>query len=160
MVREMAFATEPNMSRDPLWRGVIARAIQDWVSKPLRPKRQAERYLFENSADLSMVCSSAGLDVLKLRTCLNKVRGLTLEDVLAGFVSHELRSQSEGKEHKMPSIVERELIEVRHEWTCTQCRWKFYNPGCILDGLTLDEIILRVKKVREQAFANHVCLKG
>ena len=87
----MAFATESNMRAETLlWRGVIARPIQDWVSKPLRPKRKAERYLFENSADLSMVCSSAGLDVLKLRTCLNKVRGLTLEDVLAGFVGFDL----------------------------------------------------------------------
>jgi hypothetical protein len=66
-----------------LWRGVIARAIQDWLSKSLRPQREAERYLFESSADLSLVCSSAGIDVSKLRTCLNKVRGRTLEDVLA-----------------------------------------------------------------------------
>jgi hypothetical protein len=66
-----------------LWRGVIARAIQDWLSKSLRPKREAERYLFESSEDLSLVCSSAGIDVLKLRTCLNNVRGRTLEDVLA-----------------------------------------------------------------------------
>jgi len=66
-----------------LWRGVIARAIQDWLSNSLRPQREAERYLFESSADLSLVCSSAGIDVLKLRTSLNKVRGRTLEDVLA-----------------------------------------------------------------------------
>jgi hypothetical protein len=48
----------------------------------LRPKREAERYLFENSADLSLVCASAEIDILKLRTGLNKVRGRTLEDVL------------------------------------------------------------------------------
>jgi len=66
-----------------LWRGVIARAIQDWLSNSLRPQREAERYLFESSADLSLVCSSAGIDVLKLRTSLNKVRGRTMEDVLA-----------------------------------------------------------------------------
>jgi hypothetical protein len=66
-----------------LWRGVIAKTIQDWLSAPLRRKREAERYLFTNSPDLSLVCASAGIDVLKLRTCLNKVRGRTLEDVLA-----------------------------------------------------------------------------
>jgi hypothetical protein len=85
MVREMAFDTESTMTAETLlWRGVIARAIQDWVSKPLHPKREAERYLFENSTDLSLVCSSAGISVMKLRTCLNKVRGRTAEDVLAG----------------------------------------------------------------------------
>jgi len=66
-----------------LWRGVIARTIQDWLSKPLGPKREAERYLFKNSVDLSLVCQLAGLDIGQLRTRLNKVRGRTLEDVLA-----------------------------------------------------------------------------
>jgi hypothetical protein len=65
-----------------LWRGVIARTIQDWLSKPLRPKLEAERYLFENSADLSLVCSLAGISVLRVRTCLNKVRGRTLRELL------------------------------------------------------------------------------
>jgi hypothetical protein len=83
MARERVQATgQEQMIVTALWRGVIARAIQDWLSKSLRPKREAERYLFENSADLSMVCVSGGIDVLKLRTCLNKVRGRTLEDVL------------------------------------------------------------------------------
>jgi hypothetical protein len=84
MIREIALATELKLTTETLlWRGVIARTIQDWLSKPLRPKRAAERYLFENSADLSLVCSSAGINVLKLRTCLNNVRGRTLEGVLA-----------------------------------------------------------------------------
>ena len=84
MIREMALATKLEMTAETLlWRGVIARTIQDWLSKPLRPKREAERYLFVNSMDLSLVCASAGINVLKLRTCLNNVRGRTLEDVLA-----------------------------------------------------------------------------
>ncbi len=83
MVGERVQATEQEkMMGTALWRGVIARAIQDWLSKSLRPKREAERYLFENSADLSLVCASAEIDILKLRTGLNKVRGRTLEDVL------------------------------------------------------------------------------
>ena len=83
MIREMALATKLEMAAETLlWRGVIARTIQDWLSKPLRPKREAERYLFEDSADLSQVCSSAGIDVGRLRTCLNKVRGRTLLDLL------------------------------------------------------------------------------
>jgi hypothetical protein len=84
MLREIAFATNPDLTTaTALWRGVISRAIQDWLSKPVRPKREAERYLFQNSADLSLVCASAGINILNLRTCLNKVRGRTLEDVLA-----------------------------------------------------------------------------
>jgi len=83
MTREMALANELEMTSETLlWRGVIARTIQDWLSKPLRSKREAERYLFEDSADLSLVCSSAGISVFKLRTCLNKVRGRTLLDLL------------------------------------------------------------------------------
>ena len=84
MARETVSATKPElMTSTGLWRGVIARTIQDWLSKSLRPKREAERYLFENSADLSLVCASAGIDIVRLRTSLNKVRGRTLEDVLA-----------------------------------------------------------------------------
>ncbi len=54
-------------------------------------------------------------------------------------------------------IIKRELVEIGHEWFCSECECQFYNPGCILDGLTLDEIILHVKKKREQEFAKHVC---
>jgi hypothetical protein len=57
----------------------------------------------------------------------------------------------------MPSVMARELIEIRQEWVCSRCGCQFYNPGCILDGLTLNEIIMHLRKMREQAFANHVC---
>jgi hypothetical protein len=57
----------------------------------------------------------------------------------------------------MPSVTERELIEVRHEWVCSRCAYEFYNPGCVLDGLSLNEIIQHLKTMREQAFATHVC---
>ena len=59
----------------------------------------------------------------------------------------------------MPSIVARELIEIRQEWVCSECGCQFYNPGCVLTGLTLSEIMQHVKKMREQAFAKHVCLR-
>src|ERR1700676_3152099 len=71
MIREMALANALEMTAETLlWRRVIARTIQDLLSKPLRPKSEAERYLFENSADLSSVCASAGIDVGRLRTRL------------------------------------------------------------------------------------------
>ena len=68
------------------------------------------------------------------------------------------RIQTERKERtNMPAIMERELIEIRHEWVCSQCECQFYNPGCILTGLTLREIMQHVKNMREKAFAEHVC---
>jgi hypothetical protein len=83
MIREMAFAmAEEQTTETLLWRGVIARTIQDWLSEYVRPRREAERYLFENSADLSLVCESAGINVDYLRMRLNKVRGRTLRDLL------------------------------------------------------------------------------
>jgi len=76
MIREMMLATKQDVTMDSLlWRAVIASAIQDWLSGPLRLKREAERYLFENSRDLSLVCESAGMDIARLRTRLNKLRG-------------------------------------------------------------------------------------
>jgi hypothetical protein len=83
MVKEMMLVNPELMTATALWRVVIARAIQDWLSKSCRLKREAERYLFENSTDLALVCASAGIDVLRLRSCLNKMRGRTLENVLA-----------------------------------------------------------------------------
>jgi hypothetical protein len=53
--------------------------------------------------------------------------------------------------------VKRELIGIGHDWICSQCGYQFYNLGCILDGLTLNKIILLMKKKREQAFAKHTC---
>ena len=78
----MSVADEQLTTEKRMWRVVIARTIQDWLSKPLRAKREAERYLFENSADLSLVCGLAGINVGYLRKCLNKVRGRTLLDVM------------------------------------------------------------------------------
>jgi hypothetical protein len=83
MIREMALAAKTGMTAETLlWRAVISRTVQQWLSEPLRPKREAERYLFDNSANLSLVCESAGINVGRLRTCLNKVRGRTLLDLV------------------------------------------------------------------------------
>jgi hypothetical protein len=83
MTREMALATkQESTTQTVLWRGVIARTIEEWLAKPLRPKREAERYLFENSVDLSLVCELAGIDIARMRKRLNTVRGRTLSDLL------------------------------------------------------------------------------
>jgi hypothetical protein len=92
MMREMAFATEQDLTTEKLlWRGVIARTVQDWLSASMRSKCEAERYLFQNSADLSLVCDLAGLNVGYLRSCLNKVRGRTMHDLLP--VTNDLNNQ-------------------------------------------------------------------
>jgi hypothetical protein len=83
MIREIVIATQQDMTTDRrLWRAVIASAIQDWLSGPLRLKRQAERYLFENSQDLSLVCESAGMDIGKLRGRLNELRGQSMPNII------------------------------------------------------------------------------
>ena len=60
----------------------------------------------------------------------------------------------------MHSIMARELIEIRQEWVCSECGCQFYNPGCVLDGLTLNGIVLQLKKMRERAFAKHICFSS
>jgi hypothetical protein len=87
MISEMMVAIEREPQTDfdlwrRLWRGVIARTIYDWLSSRLRAKLEAERYLFENSADLSSVCEAAGINIGRLRTCLEKVRGQTLLELV------------------------------------------------------------------------------
>jgi hypothetical protein len=83
MISEMALARTHNERAEILlWKSVIARTVQDWLSKPTRPKLEAERYLFANSRDLSLVCELAGINVDHLHRCLEKVRGRTLQNLL------------------------------------------------------------------------------
>jgi hypothetical protein len=83
MTEEFAFATVHQRSPETLfWRVVIARTIQDWLSDSANVQRGAERYLFQNSEDLSLVCASAGINVNYLRDHLNKIRGHKLQDGL------------------------------------------------------------------------------
>jgi hypothetical protein len=62
-----------------LWQAVVVRVIQDWMSGPLRQKRQAEHYLFDDNADFAGVCESAGPDANDLRARLTKIRGRRLD---------------------------------------------------------------------------------
>ena len=58
----------------------------------------------------------------------------------------------------MPHIMERELIENRFDWVCSQCVCAFFNPDWVLAGPTLMAIVQHFKKMQGQAFADHVCL--
>ena len=75
---------EPNVERElmgaeegacevRLWQAVVVRTIQDWMSGPLRQKRQAESYLFDRNTDFARVCESAGLNADDLRERLTKI---------------------------------------------------------------------------------------
>jgi len=41
-----------------LWRAVIASTVEEWVNGPLRKKREAEQFLFNDSRDYRTVCFS------------------------------------------------------------------------------------------------------
>jgi len=56
-----------------LWTAVIVHAVQDWLSGTLRDKREAQKFLFEDSADFAEVCAAAGIDPSNLRAKLLKV---------------------------------------------------------------------------------------
>lgn len=57
-----------------LWQAVIVTTIREWISGPLRSKRQAEEYLFQDQKDFPVVCQSAGIDADRLRAKLNRLR--------------------------------------------------------------------------------------
>ena len=57
-----------------LWRAVIATTVEEWVSGPLRRKREAEKFLFSDDQDYRTVCFSAGINPENLRARLKKIR--------------------------------------------------------------------------------------
>jgi hypothetical protein len=57
-----------------LWRAVIATTVEEWVSGPLRQKREAEQFLFIDNQDYQTVCFSAGINPEDLRRRLEKIR--------------------------------------------------------------------------------------
>ena len=62
-------------SEKRLWQAVILHAIEEWMSGPLKLRRQAEQYLFDEKSDFRLVCQSAGMDVGMLRAGLRKLKG-------------------------------------------------------------------------------------
>jgi hypothetical protein len=57
-----------------LWQAVLVTTIQEWISGPLRAKRQAEQYLFMDQKDFPIVCQSAGMDAERLREKLKRLQ--------------------------------------------------------------------------------------
>jgi hypothetical protein len=61
----------------------------------------------------------------------------------------------------MPAI-NRQLVETHDEhfqgWLCSHCGQQFLDSSCALAGLTIDQIVRHFTTMRDQAFAQHVCL--
>jgi hypothetical protein len=66
-----------------LWRAVIVSTVEEWVSGPLRKKREAEEFLFQDSQDYRTVCYSAGINPEDLRRRLEKIRARSITDLRA-----------------------------------------------------------------------------
>jgi hypothetical protein len=73
MATNVVLAEAPMGIEKRLWQAVIVTAIQEWISGPLRNKRKAEEYLFQDQKDFPIVCQSAGMDASRLRAKLNRL---------------------------------------------------------------------------------------
>jgi hypothetical protein len=73
-----------NTPETRLWRAVIARTIQEWISGPLSRQREAEQYLFDDNRDFRLVCGSARIDNGQLRTRLALLRGHAIPEYVLG----------------------------------------------------------------------------
>jgi hypothetical protein len=62
------------LSEKRLWQAVLVTTIREWMSGPLRQKRKAEEYLFQDHKDFETVCKSAGMDPDRLRAKLQRLR--------------------------------------------------------------------------------------
>jgi len=69
------------VSEKRLWQAVLVNTIQEWISGPLRSKRIAEEYLFQDQKDFPIVCESAGMDADQLRAKLNRLRARQISTI-------------------------------------------------------------------------------
>jgi hypothetical protein len=73
-IKDCIIGNEEKLMEMRLWQAVVVTTIQEWVSGPLRRKREAEDYLFKDQRDFPLVCQSAGLDVGRLRSKLARLK--------------------------------------------------------------------------------------
>ena len=62
------------LAEEKMWTAVIARTVEEWVSGPLRSRREAEEYLFGDGEDFKDVCRSAGLNPQAFQTRLQRLK--------------------------------------------------------------------------------------
>ncbi len=70
-------------AEERLWRAVITKTLEEWMCGPLSFSRKAEQFLFDDTNDFKAVCSSAGMDPIRLRKRLNtlRARGIQKENI-------------------------------------------------------------------------------
>jgi hypothetical protein len=70
-------------AEERLWRAVITKSLEEWICGPLSFSRKAEQFLFEDKRDFKAVCSSAGMDPIRLRKRLETIRarGIQKENI-------------------------------------------------------------------------------
>jgi hypothetical protein len=70
-------------AEERLWRAVITKTLEEWMCGPLSFSRKAEQFLFEDKKDFKAVCSSAGMDPIRLRKRLMTIRarGIQKENI-------------------------------------------------------------------------------
>jgi len=79
--------TEECIAERHLWIAVVTRALEDWRNGTLRQRRDAQKFLFEDTQDFARVCAGAGLDPASLRNRLTKIgRKISME----GAWSHHM----------------------------------------------------------------------
>ena len=67
--------TQNDVLERRLWMAVLVRAIEDWHLSTGN-RNNAERFLFEENKDFSLVCVNAGFDPGRVRSALlRRVRG-------------------------------------------------------------------------------------
>jgi hypothetical protein len=79
-VEQDIVGAEETVGEVRLWQAVVVRAIEDWMSGPLRQRRHADHYIFGKHADFDAVCQSAGLDADDLRARLSRIRSRHLHE--------------------------------------------------------------------------------
>jgi hypothetical protein len=67
-------------ANERLWLAVIEGAITEWVRGPMRHKRKAECFLFQDEVDFPFVCRSAGLHPESVRETLWAIRAQTASE--------------------------------------------------------------------------------
>jgi len=78
-------------AEERLWRAVIAKTLEEWISGPLSFSRKAEQFLFDDNKDFKAVCSSAGMDPNRLRKRLETIRarGIQKESIPFPLRTHK-----------------------------------------------------------------------
>jgi hypothetical protein len=72
-VSSLENSVEDSFSERRLWTAVLVSAVQDWRVGPLRAKRAAQDFLFQNDRDFKEVCAGAGIDPENFRSKLMKI---------------------------------------------------------------------------------------